>query len=474
MIVAEEIINYLNSKNIEQASFEEISKYIGSKLDLKPEATDEAVKEALFAPEVLDEFVVVPESYNLIRRSYLFEETEFYIELTPEEVKDKILYIGHRFIPFIRPFFMASDLKILFNGKELKHTRKSLHIEDAFKFFSMIGAHEGVLTLDRKNEEHAFMEAIDLSEMELSEGDFIKVKVKDLDKFTYEFEIVSHADFYKNSMIYEKRKRQIIDTIMDLFRGDDPRFAFLDAQTMLAVVFAKLYEQGNVQTVKEPGYPMKVYVDTEEFMLDIYTQYPAFKPKNLDILAHHMKNLEMPKFIEIVREYGIMTMPPALFKSLIIMSYHEEGEVDDELVLQNIGEILDEIEPEDREQILVSYTEYKQKVLDEYEQNKPSDEFVEVLSLVTQSAVKAFRLGELADFLSQADEEGKSMDEITSVTSQIMAVSHEMINDGFDNPDLFKQHKEAYEKAMEQFMATLQVIEESLMAKLGQFGDEEM
>ena len=135
-----------------------------------------------------------------IRRNVFFQDTEFLIQPTPEELKQGILIPGHRFVPFYNPDIYPSSLE-LYPASDAAVPKQPYitQVQELLKYYTLHGLENFpylLITEDASNEvafmfgnpddQEVTIRVFSLKEwykdFKFTQGDYIRVRVKDWSK----------------------------------------------------------------------------------------------------------------------------------------------------------------------------------------------------------------------------------------------------------------------------------------------------
>lgn len=188
-----------------------------------------------------------------IPRAYFFKNTQFLIKLTKEEIKEGILFPGHRFVPFCHWEIFPSLCKIRWEKSKLKTKKIQKKFQDILMYHSLLGKENIISYLMVDSEENAdllskhnsFSENISINVFDIKEfvkaydfqeGDFLQLTVKDwyLGKYTIEYYSAP------NNLSYHSNKNNWIEAfennMLDVFEEEG---ALTSIYEQLSIAFFK-------------------------------------------------------------------------------------------------------------------------------------------------------------------------------------------------------------------------------------------
>ncbi len=191
-------------------------------------------------------------------RASVFNGSIFKIVLTSEEIKKKILYVGHRFVPFYPSEMFPSELTISKNGNEkvLKTKTVVRNVNNLYDFYKFLGAEniiDSLLAEDSSN--------VDILR---GENNSVKVSVFDLkplpdDSFVNGNELYFKVSDWDNGMLtivtnHSSVCEEVQDSLLEDFENA-LRNVFIDKgptidiPEQLALAYYELTLQKNVKPV---------------------------------------------------------------------------------------------------------------------------------------------------------------------------------------------------------------------------------
>ena len=109
-----------------------------SKKQLGPVDIEEAIDKYLFG-NAINDIAMNWDKNTIVYREQLFQNTQFRISLTEEEVEAKRLYIGHRFSPFIHPEVPVESIQLQDGeGHPIAVKEAELPIHEFYRYVSLL------------------------------------------------------------------------------------------------------------------------------------------------------------------------------------------------------------------------------------------------------------------------------------------------------------------------------------------------
>ncbi|WP_372369756.1 plasmid pRiA4b ORF-3 family protein [Candidatus Uabimicrobium sp. HlEnr_7] len=189
-----------------------------------------------------------------VPRSYFFKNTQFLIKPTTEEIREGILYPGHRFIPFCHWEVFPTACQLRLGRRKLKTIQVKKRFQDILIYHTLLGKENIIsyLLVDHEDNgeilskpnimiEDALLNVFDMKDFFAShnfeEGDSILVTVKDWvqGKYTIEYKKTINSD-----LDYHNNKKQWIknfeDKMLDTFKDEGTLTSIYE---QLAIAFFK-------------------------------------------------------------------------------------------------------------------------------------------------------------------------------------------------------------------------------------------
>ena len=118
-------------------STEDAAKHIVPLLRDPPTFPEEALDEVLaMCPWLIEDH----ETFNYIPKNIFFQDADFLIAPTEEEIRDGILIPGHRFMPFLsKDVLPAHATLICSNGSKVDRLNIERHLNDLLIYFTFFG-----------------------------------------------------------------------------------------------------------------------------------------------------------------------------------------------------------------------------------------------------------------------------------------------------------------------------------------------
>jgi len=176
------------------------------------------------------------DNQTLIYRADIANRRVFYINLTAEEIKDKKLYLGHRFFPFINPVKPMSQLNIIDKDKnKIILSKTKVSHEKAYKY--IIFQVMELLEMGNPTDDHLELDSIDLNSIiSGKEKNFsFKVTIEDYDKKLIVLEPLSAKEHAENALLCRNGDRLLHEEIKRVLSSTSEIYGFDEIlQTVLS------------------------------------------------------------------------------------------------------------------------------------------------------------------------------------------------------------------------------------------------
>lgn len=268
---------------------EEVKKLSGTKWDIKRIETN---IEKILAENIEGREYIIKETGEIIKKDELFANTKFYIKQTEKEVNEKMLIIGHRFIPFISETFYPDEIVLLDSkNKALKQKTQKMHFEEAILFFSFFDI-EQITYLQEIEGEYLFVSYFDLKqwskENNFTKHDYIQIQVVNINKKEYKIEKIEGREFNTQTFILEQRDKKLENAILATIREEE-------IPTTVSRMLFTAYVSFGEEKITETGSPLAQLINKSDVLnLENYTGVPFIVEAGLTV-HDKFADMKMPE-----------------------------------------------------------------------------------------------------------------------------------------------------------------------------------
>ncbi len=230
----------------------------------KKQPTNEEIEAAIDEYWVQNAIYDIAINWNdetIIYREQLFQDTQFRINLTEQELAQKRLYVGHRFQPFIHPEIPLLNLQLQDEeGCVISLKNVKLSLEEAFIYISLLAPYSEnqPKVIDQDN---VAMDYYDLSDWmtanDFQEKDALLIVPIDYENKVFQIEKMTSREIATQTFVTQNKDQKLTEAIEDVLNW------YPDPMPVDVCLFWA-YAISKPALIENPGTPFGPFISSHE------------------------------------------------------------------------------------------------------------------------------------------------------------------------------------------------------------------